>query len=77
MLLRICIEGSLDGLALSGRRGTVIDGDAFLSAVGPLDQRVKLIEQVALGGVVLRKDDDANVGPVLTVLELFRANPLR
>src|SRR5439155_24710111 len=58
------VEGPLDLLAprLWGR--TVVDLDALLGPVGPLDGGFELLAEVAQGVLVLGEDQDAGVVPL-------------
>ena len=63
MLARVRVEGGLNGFAVLARCGAVVDRNAVRSAVRAGDGGVELLEEVALGVVVLGKYDDPEVVP--------------
>ena len=63
VLMRGQVEGALDGLALLRRGRAVEDGDALLGAVGAGGGSAEHAEQVALGVLVFREDQQPCVLP--------------
>src|SRR4051812_4832696 len=63
MLVRRQVEGTFDRVALFRRRRSVEDLDALLVEVGASERGAELVDQIALGIVVLSEDEQAQVRP--------------
>ncbi len=63
VLLRMLVEGALDGLTFVRGRGTVVDRDAKLGEMGFRNRGAQHLDQVTLGVVVLREDQEPQVVP--------------
>ncbi len=63
ILLRDGIECLFDRFAFVVRRWAMVDGNAVLALVGPINRCRKLLDKVSLGVVVLGEDDNSRVVP--------------